>query len=68
MQRVGHKSNLKVRRQRIDSRRQFLTVHVNRRLRPGGSYSVVIEFTGFMREEPKGLYRTSYKDSKGNIK
>ena len=49
-----------------DEDREFIIIHLNESLTVGKSYVVSIKYTGYLQENLKGFYRSSYTDEKTN--
>ena len=60
----GDKKNIKI--IEYDEEREFLIIHMNESLSVGKIYLVNVEYTGYLRDNLKGFYRSSYTDEKTN--
>lgn len=60
----GDKKNIKI--IEYDEEREFLIIHMNESLAVGKVYLLNIEYTGYLRDNLKGFYRSSYTDEKTN--
>ncbi|ROT77085.1 putative aminopeptidase N isoform X2 [Penaeus vannamei] len=56
---------LRIKMQEYDFRRQFYIAHLEEELQKGKKYVLAMEFIGYLNDQMRGFYKTTYTDADG---
>ncbi|XP_069957632.1 aminopeptidase N-like [Cherax quadricarinatus] len=61
-------ADLVIKKHEYDNEREFYVAHLEEALQQGHKYILSMEFTGFLNDNLRGFYRSTYRDAAGNLK
>ncbi|XP_037798554.1 aminopeptidase 2-like [Penaeus monodon] len=57
-----------IKRQEYDYRRHFYMAHLEEELQKGKKYVLAMEFLGYLNDQLRGFYRSTYKNADGKTR